>query len=507
MTDTTLDTRAGAPAPDPDALPPGAARLIGLLLVSAFVVILNETIMSVALPRLMSDFSITATTAQWITTAFLLTMAVVIPVTGFLMSRFSVRQLFTAAMTLFSVGTLLAALAPTFPILVGARVVQASGTAIMMPLLITTVLNLVPASRRGRMMGTISIVISVAPAIGPTVSGLILSQLSWRWMFWIVLPIGLVALALGVRWVRNLGEPGHQRADVVSVVLSALAFAGLVYGLTSIGESAAGETPVAPWIPLVIGVLALVAFVVRQLKLRENALLDLRAFGSRSFRVAVVLVVAAMMALFGTLILLPILLQDALGLSVLQAGLVLLPGGATMAVLAPLVGRLFDRFGPRPLVPPGAFAAAVALWMMSTYDVTTPVVEVVAVHVLLSAGIAFMFTPLLTSALGSLPQHLYSHGSAIVSTLQMVAGAAGTALFVTVYTRGIVAEAAAGRSGAGATAAGVQDALMYGGIVASIAFVLSLFVRNATAAETEAAAADAPTDREADTPAVDAAAR
>jgi len=494
MTDTTLDRapQSGPGAPV-ETLPPGAARLIGLLLVSAFVVILNETIMSVALPRLMVDFSISATTAQWITTAFLLTMAVVIPTTGYLMSRFTLRQLFITAMTVFSVGTLLAAVAPVFPLLVAARVVQASGTAVMMPLLITTVLNLVPASRRGQMMGRISIVISVAPAIGPTVSGLILSQLSWRWMFWCVLPIALVALALGATWVRNVGEPTEQRADVLSVVASVLAFAGLVYGLTGIGEAAAGDPFLAPWIPLTVGAVALAVFVVRQLQLREHALLDLRTFATPSFRVAVLLVVAAMMGLFGTLILLPILLQDALGLSVLQAGLVLLPGGATMAVLAPSVGRLFDRFGPRPLVPPGAALAAAALWLMSTYDAQTAVAEVVAVHVLLSAGIAFMFTPLLTSALGSLPPHLYSHGSATVSTIQMVAGAAGTALFVTVYTRGLVAQAEVGTTGAAATAAGVSDALLWGGVVATVAFVLSLFVRGGQAGEGQAEAEERQT--------------
>ncbi|VXC43742.1 Lincomycin resistance protein LmrB [Nocardioides sp. AX2bis] len=463
-------------------------------------VILNETIMSVALPSLMVDFDITAATAQWITTAFLLTMAVIIPVTGYLISRFPLRLLFTVAMVSFSVGTLVAALAPTFGLLVLGRVVQASGTAVMMPLLITTVLNLVPASRRGRMMGTISIVISVAPAIGPTVSGLVLANLSWRWMFWIVLPIALLALALGRLWVRDVTPVTGGRVDVVSVVLSALGFAGLIYGLSSIGESATGETLVAPWIPVLVGVVALAVFVRRQLQLRDRALLDLRAFASRTFTVAVLLVVAAMMALFGTLILLPIMLQDVLGLTTLETGLVLLPGGATMGLMAPLVGRAFDRVGPRPLVPPGALLASVALWLMSTFDATTATGTVVAVHVLLSVGIALMFTPLLTSALGSLPQHLYSHGSAIVSTVQQVAGAAGTALFITVMTRGAATAAEAGAGAARATELGVQDALMWGGVVSSVAVVLSLLVRGGGQADSPAPA-DAPTNAPADVPA------
>ncbi|WP_211333405.1 DHA2 family efflux MFS transporter permease subunit [Terracoccus luteus] len=460
-------------------LPPGAGRLIALLVGSAFVVILNETIMSVALPRLMEEFSIEATTAQWITTAFLLTMAVVIPVTGYLMSRFTLRALFTVAMSVFTAGTLLAALAPTFLVLVLARVLQASGTAIMMPLLITTVLNVVPAERRGRMMGTISIVISVAPAIGPTISGVVLQQLSWRWMFWIVLPIAALALTLGRVWVRDLTTPVRVPLDAPSVVLSALGFAGFIYGLSSIGESAAGEALLPPWIPLSIGAVALVAFVWRQLRLRERALLDLRAFSSRPFSVAVGLVVVAMMSLFGTLILLPILLQGTLGLTTLQTGLVLLPGGAVMGLMAPLVGRAFDRVGPRPLVGPGAVLTSVALWWMSTFGVGTTAGTVVAAHVTLSMGIALMFTPLLTSALGSLPQHLYSHGSAIVSTVQQVAGAAGTALFITVMTRGVAAAGGDGSpsAAAGATASGVQDAMLWGAVISTVAVLLSLAVR------------------------------
>ncbi|WP_307861991.1 MDR family MFS transporter [Nocardioides sp. SYSU D00065] len=482
---STTDMRLAPPVP---TTAEGHGRLIGLLVASAFVVILNETIMSVALPDLMREFEVRATTAQWLTTAFLLTMAVVIPVTGFLLTRFSLRTVFVAAMTSFSIGTLVAALAPVFAVLVAGRVVQAVGTALMMPLLITTILNLVDEERRGRMMGTISIVISVAPAIGPTVSGLVLDSLSWRWMFWIVLPIALLSLALGARWVRNVTEPRRVPVDVVSVVLSALAFGGLIYGLSSIGESASGHTPMPVWVPLVIGGGALVAFIARQLQLGDRALLDLRAFTVRTFTVAVALVAVSMLALFGTLILLPLYLQNVLGLSVLDTGLVLLPGGLTMGLLAPVVGRLFDRVGPRPLVAPGAAIVSVALWGMTTFDLDTGRPIVVGLHVLMSVGLAFMFTPLLTSALGSLPPRLYSHGSAIVSTLQQVAGAAGTALFVTVMTRRTVAGTEAGQPLVEATAEGIHAALMYGGAISAVAVLIALLVRRpatpADAAET-----------------------
>ncbi|SDS68686.1 MFS transporter, DHA2 family, lincomycin resistance protein [Nocardioides scoriae] len=468
-------------SPDPvrPALPPDVrvGPLVALLVGSAFVVILNETIMGVALPELMREFAVPASSAQWLTTAFLLTMAVVIPVTGWLLRRFTLRQVFLAAMISFSIGTALAGLAPTFGVLVLARVVQAVGTALMMPLLMTTILTVVEPERRGRMMGTISIVISVAPAVGPTISGLVLDQLSWRWMFWLVLPIALLSLGLGALWVRNLGEPVRSSLDVASVVLSALAFGGLVYGLSSIGEAASGHSPVPPWLPLVIGAAALAAFVSRQLRLRDRALLDLRTFTSRTFSVAALLIAVSMMALFGTLILLPIYLQSVLGLTTLETGLVLLPGGLVMGLLAPVVGRLFDRFGPRPLVAPGAAATSAALWLMTTFDQATGQGAVVAVHVLLSIGLALMFTPLLTSALGSLPPHLYSHGSATVSTLQQVAGAAGTALFVTVLTRRQVSDARAGVDLVEATANGVHAAFVYGGVISALAVLVALAAR------------------------------
>jgi DHA2 family lincomycin resistance protein-like MFS transporter len=296
-----------------------------------------------------------------------------------------------------------------------------------------------------------------------------------------VLPIALLSLALGARWVRNVTEPRTVPVDVVSVLLSAVAFGGLIYGLSSIGESASGHTPVPVWVPLVVGGAALVAFVARQLTLGDGALLDLRAFAVSTFTVAVALVAVSMMALFGTLILLPLYLQNVLGLSVLDTGLVLLPGGLTMGLLAPVVGRLFDRVGPRPLVAPGAAVVSVALWGMTTLDLETGRSTVVGLHVLMSVGLAFMFTPLLTSALGSLPPHLYSHGSAIVSTLQQVAGAAGTALFVTVMTRRTVAGTEAGLPLGDATAEGIHAALMYGGAISAVAVLVALLVRRPAA--------------------------
>ncbi|WP_407080127.1 MDR family MFS transporter [Arthrobacter zhaoxinii] len=479
---TAGTARRARKKPAPATLDPRTKTVIGLLLVSSFVVILNETIMSVALPRLMADLDITAGTAQWLTTGFMLTMAVVIPATGFLLQRFSMRGLFLTAMSLFSAGTLLAALAPGFGTLLGGRIIQAGGTAIMLPLLMTTVLNAVPAHKRGQMMGTISIVIAVAPAIGPTVSGIILSALDWRWMFWLVLPIALLSLAVGAMKVQNLTQTKRVPFDVLSIVLSTFAFGGLIFGLSSIGEAAQGKELMPLWIPLSVGVIAMACFVLRQLVLQrtDSALMDLRTFTSKPFVVAIVMVLVSMMALFGCLIVLPLYLQNVLGLDTLHTGLLLLPGGAVMAILSPIVGNLFDRFGPRPLVIPGAVVLSAALWGMTLLTDETPVGLVILMHCLLNAGLGFIFTPLFTSALGSLDKSLYSHGSAIINTLQQLAGAAGTAVFITLMTTGTTAALADGASAVSAAASGVHTAFFWGAVVSLVAVAASFFVRRPT---------------------------
>ena len=454
---------------------------VWLLLASSFVVILNESVMGVALPRLMDDLKITAVAGQWLTTAFLLTMSVVIPITGMLIQRVKTRPLFITAMTLFSIGTLIGAVAVGFEMLLIGRVVQAGGTAIMMPLLMTTVVTLVPAGQRGRIMGRIAIVISVAPALGPTISGLILQSLSWRWLFIMMLPIAVAALIIGALRMPNVGVQRVVKLDLLSVLLSVFAFGGLVYGLSLIGEAANGKAPMAPWIPALVGVVALGVFVWRQLLLQreDRALLDLRTFASRPYALSVILFAFSSMALFGSLILLPIYAQNVLGIDTLGTGLMLLPGGLLMGLLGPVVGRLVDARGARSVLIPGTIVTALALWSMGLFTDTTPLWQVIATHLTLSLGLAGVFTPLFSVSLGSLPPRLASHGSAMISTVQQVAGAAGTALFVTVMT--LISVHAAGSPtavDAHALAEGTRAAFLLGGATATIGVVIAFFVRD-----------------------------
>ncbi len=475
-------SQASAPGPTPSLDEATSRRnsvVIWVLIVSAFVVILNETIMGVALPHLMDDLGITAVAAQWLTTAFLLTMSIVIPVTGFLLQRYRTRPVFLTAMALFTAGTLIAALAPGFGVLLVARVVQASGTAIMLPLLMTTVMQLEPPATRGRRMGSISVVIAVAPAIGPTISGLILSTFSWRFMFVFVLPIAAAVLALGWRLMRDVSETRDAPIDALSVVLSALGFGGIVLGLSQIGEARGEGVPVSTVLAIAVGLAALGLFVWRQLVLQriDDALLDLRTFRARTFSVSVVMFVVMMMSLFGMIILLPIFMQEVLGLSVLQSGLLLLPGGLLMGLCARPVGRAVDRFGPRPLLIPGSAIVAATLWALSLILGTgTPWWALLACHVAMSGGLALMFTPLFAASLGALPPRLYSHGSATVSTVQQVAAAAGTALFVSTMAAVAAGEAAAGVAEAESIAAGIRAAYLISASLATTLVVAAFFI-------------------------------
>jgi MFS transporter, DHA2 family, lincomycin resistance protein len=462
----------------------GRNRLvINLLLVATFVVILNETLMAVAVPRLMRDLNVTAGAVQWLTTAFLLTVSVVIPITGFLLQRMNTRPIYVLAMSLFTLGTLIASLAPNLEVLIFARVIQASGTAIMMPLLMTTVMTLAPPETRGKTMGFISTVISVAPAIGPTISGIILNYLSWRWMFLLVLPISLGALALGARRIQNVTTPHHAPIDTLSIILSAVAFGGIVYGLSNIGVPATPGTP-SPGIWSAVGAAFLVVFIFRQMSLQASGypLLDLRTFQSRNFTVSVLMMASMMMALFGTIILLPIYLQNVLRLSTLQTGLLLLPGGLLMGLLGPHVGRLYDKAGPIGLMVPGVIIVSAVLWAMTLLGSTTWVGYILAGHVVMSAGFALLFTPLFTVSLSSLKPSLYSHGSAVIGTIQQVAGAAGVALFVALMSARSSMLAARGFGPADALTGGIRSGFLCGAVISLFAVACVFFVRKPPAA-------------------------
>ncbi|GAA2930092.1 DHA2 family efflux MFS transporter permease subunit [Microbacterium luteolum] len=453
-------------------------RVIWLLLVAAFVAILNETTMGIAIPHLNTDLGIPPELGQWLTSAFMLTMAVVIPTTGFILQRFTTRQVFIAAMVAFSLGTLVALVAPGFGVLLVGRVIQAAGTGIMMPLLMTTIMNVVPPQSRGRMMGRVGMVISLAPAIGPTLAGAVLEAFNWRALFAIVLPIALIALGMGVKWMTNLGETRRVPLDVLSIPLAALGFGGIVFGLSQFGgEGGSGET--TGIIALVVGAVTLGLFVWRQLLLQriDDALLDLRVFRAGNFTFAVIIMTILALSMFGTLTLLPQYLQNVAGLNALQSGLILLPGSVLMGLLGPVMGRVYDSRGTRPLLIPGTILVSAALFYYSTVGEHTVWWVLIIVQAAMSVGLAMSFTPLFSASLGSLQRSLYSHGSAVLNTLQQVGGAAGVALLTVTYSAILHAGESEGLSTATAGAPGARMAFLIAAIISLAAVALSPFVR------------------------------
>ncbi|MCW2753382.1 MAG: family efflux transporter permease subunit [Marmoricola sp.] len=445
------------------------------LVAATFIVILNETIMINAIPRLIVEFHITARSAQWLTTAFMLTMAVVIPVTGWFLQRVTTRQAFGLAMATFCTGTLIAALAPSsmFWVLIVGRVVQASGTAVMMPLLMTTLMSVVPEHDRGRVMGNVTLAMSVAPAMGPAVSGVILEYLSWRWMFGLVLPVAALIGLVGLARLKNVGEPTAGSIDVVSVVVSALGFGSLVYGLSLIGDH---NAPVPPAALIVGGLVVVVLFVLRQLKLQRSGspLLDLRTLTHRTYALSLSLMAVAFMGFLGTMILLPLYLQDARHLTTLQTGFLMMPGGLAMGLLGPQVGKLFDRHGGRPLVIPGSAGIVVALTLFTQVGLSTPYWAILGMHVLLMVSLAAVFTPVFTLGLGAVPPNLYSHASSLLGALQQVAGAVGTAISITVLSSRQTFLVDHGASKAAALVGGMQHAFIVSAALSVLVLALAV---------------------------------
>ncbi|MFC4591261.1 MDR family MFS transporter [Sphaerisporangium corydalis] len=477
MTSPLLDSPA-KPATVVSGRTPAVVRL---LVLATFVVILNETIMINAIPQIMAALHINEQSAQWLSTAFMLTMAAVIPVTGWFLHRVSTRGAYTTAMGLFLLGTALAAVAPSFEVLLGARIIQASGTAVMMPLLMTTLMQVVPEEDRGRVMGNVSLAISVAPAMGPTVSGVILNFGSWRLLFAVVLPIAGVITWRGLKQLKNVGEPEFSTIDWLSVVTAAFGFGGLVYGLS---RFEGGDVSVAGAI-VAAGLAAIVVFVVRQLSLqkRDIPLLDLRTLRYRTYTVALILMSVSFMAMLGSMILLPLYLQNIRGLSALQTGLLVMPGGLAMGLLGPTVGRMFDRFGGRILVIPGAIGITLALTGFTQVSMTMPFWQLLGLHALLMVSLAATFTPVFTLGLGAVPPRLYSHASSILSTLQQVSAAIGTALVITVMGARAAALRAEGATEALANLGGMRLAFIIGAVL-SVAVVITALLLPARADNT-----------------------
>lgn len=455
------------------------------MLLSGFIGLFGETALNVALTPLMGLLEVGPTTIQWLTTGYLLVLGILVPVSGMLLQWFSTRQLFTTSLIFSIAGTLVAAIAPSFEILLVARVLQAVGTALLLPLMFNTILVIFPIEKRGAAMGLIGLVIMFAPASGPSISGLILANLSWHWIFWISLPFFIISLVCGLLFLPNISKLTKPKIDVLSIILSTLGFGGIVYGFSSAGghgESGGGWSSPIVVGTLVIGVVSLLLFSIRQLRMKQP-MMDLRTFKYPMFTIGLILIFLCMMMLLSSMLILPMYMQQGMAVTALTAGLVLLPGSLLNGFLSPVMGRLFDKFGPKWLVIIGLAITAIVLFMYTGITPTTTLSKIITLHVFMMIGISMIMMPAQTNGLNQLPPDFYPHGTAIMNTLQQVSGAIGTAVAVSIlsagttrFLSGVTNPESPENQLAGFTS-GVQNAFVFALILAVIGLIISLFLK------------------------------
>ncbi|MDN5704734.1 MAG: DHA2 family efflux MFS transporter permease subunit [Yaniella sp.] len=460
--------------------------VLAVLVSGAFVVILNQTLMNTALPALMEDFGITANSAQWVTTMFMLVNGIMIPVTAFLIQKFTTRSLFFAAMGLFTIGTVLAMLAPTYAVLLAGRFVQAAGGGIIMPLMQTILFAIFPIDKRGQAMGTFGLVISFAPAIGPTLSGWIVEHFPWQTLFMMMLPIAIIDMIIAYFILDNVTERTNPRLDSLSIVLSSLAFGGMLFGFGNAGNT--GWISYGVLVPLSIGLVTLGLFIWRQLTLQEP-MLELRILKNPMFTLNTLLGMAVFIAMIGGMLMLPVYMQTMAGYTATESGMMLLPGAAIMGIMSPVTGRIFDRFGAKWLAITGFALLAVGTLFFTTLTPTTSFAYLTIFNAVRMFGTAMVIMPVTTAALNELPQRLIPHGSALNNTMRQVAASVGTAVLVTVMTGAALDPATHGAEG---LTHGVNTAFIVAGSVAVVGFIGAFFIRGSRPVPQEKTASEAP---------------
>lgn len=456
------------------------------LIIGAFFSVLNETLLSIALPELEGELGVSIATLQWLSTGYMLVVAILIPASALLVQWFTTRQMFLGALLSFTLGTFVCALAPGFPLLLVGRMIQAAGTGLMLPVLMNTIMVLYPVEKRGMAMGSIGLVIMFAPTIGPTLSGIILDTLTWRWLFYLVLPFAVISFLIAFLFLKNVTTVTKPKVDVLSIILSTLAFGGIVYGISQIGEAAGGWANEQVYVPSLIGIVSLALFIWRQLTI-ERPILDLSPFKFPMFTFTAILLIIMMMTMFSTLSILPFYMMGVLLVTTSVAGLILMPGALLNGLLSPVMGRLFDKFGPRVLVIPGTVLLVIILALFTQMSPSTSPLTLVFLYVMMNIALAMIMMPTQTNGLNQLPAPYYPHGIAILNTMQQVAGAIGVALFMTIMASGRDGYLA-GSSNASdpaemmlAVNEGVLMSFKFGFVFAIIALILSFFIKRSVA--------------------------
>lgn len=406
--------------------------MVAVMISGTLLAVLNQTLLSPALPAIMASLQVDATTVQWLTSGYSLVEAVIIPLSAYLIGRFSTRQLFIGGFALFTAGSLLAALAPAFPFLLAGRMLQAACTGIVMPMVFTVILLVFPREKRGSAMGFIGLIIGFAPAIGPSVSGLLVDSVGWRALFVIVTVLSALVLVAAAFALKNYGDFARTTFDKLSVVLSSVGLVCLLYGLSSFTSS----DNLVVTLALIVGGLVLIALYVRRQLHLEVPMLKVSILKARPYATAVCIIVIIQAALMGTGVITPLYIQGVLGHSATVSGLAMLPGAVIGAFLGLLAGRLFDRYGVRRVVIPGGIVTLLGAAGLVMLGIDTPIVLVACIYTTLTMGLQFTMTPLNTWGLNSLDNSVLQHAQGLSNTLNQVAASFGTAMLVSISALG-----------------------------------------------------------------------
>ncbi len=405
--------------------------IMAALLVAGFVGLFSETALNIALGELSHIFGVDATTIQWLATGYFLTLGIIVPVTGILMQKFTTRQMFMASLFFSIIGTVIAAVAPVFSVLLTARVIQAAGLAIILPLTQNVIFTIFPPNKRGGAMGVMGLVILAGPAFGPTLAGMILDTLSWHWIFWFTIPFLLFSLIFGYLYIPNVNETRQVSIDILSVVLSTIGFGGVVYGVSVGGDHGWASMTVIGTI--IVGLIALILFAIRQTKM-ENPMLNLKAFKYPLFVLGLAMNMITFLNMLSMLVVLPMYMQMALLVSAFATGLIMLPGSLLNCVFAPIIGRLFDKYGPRAVITPGTILVVIGYGLYAMYGTETALWIMVVTHIVMMLGIGMVLASVQTNTLNALPKQFYPDGIAITQTSQQVSGAIGIAVMVSLFS-------------------------------------------------------------------------
>ena len=411
--------------------PYNRSLLVVVLLIGTFCTVLNQTLLTTAFPALMKAFNISASSVQWLTTGFLLVNGIMIPISAWLINKFSSKRLYLTAMTIFLIGTITCFIAPNFSTLLIGRLIQAAGVGISMPLLQNIMLSIFPPEKRGSAMGMAGIVIGLAPALGPTLSGWIIDHYTWRDLFGMVIPIVILVLVLAFFLMKSVIQLSNPSIDVLSAFLSTVGFGSLLYGFSSVGNDGWGSSKVISF--LVIGVFVIGLFVWRQLHL-EHPFLELRVFKSPTFTIAAILSGVVNMAMVGAEMVLPLYIQNIRGESAFHSGLMLLPGALIMGLMMPITGAIFDKHGAKRLAISGMLILTAATLPFAFLTQETPIVMIVILYAIRMFGISMVMMPVTTSGMNALPMNLISHGTAVNNTFRQVASSIGTAVLISILT-------------------------------------------------------------------------